>query len=173
MYVLTYHSTYICPSLFGWKENILPKEHIVQWGKLPYQFILPALSNNKNFNNNNLTCYCQHYWTIWRRSLDPLDSLEGTEDPLMTAAWESFATIFIIWSYFLIILIQMNVLSLWVHSDPPSMEKLYHGSGVWRWFFLVFVVVVHIVVDVGVVSQWGAPTVDVCYIKVLLSYTPG
>ena len=72
----------------------------LQWGKLPYQLILPALLNNKNYNNNNLTCYCQHYWTIWRRSLDPLYSLEGTEDPLMTAAWENFATIYIIWSWF-------------------------------------------------------------------------
>ena len=24
----------ICLSLFGWKENILPKQHIVQWQKV-------------------------------------------------------------------------------------------------------------------------------------------
>ena len=31
MYVLIYHLTYICPSLFGWKENILYKQHIEHW----------------------------------------------------------------------------------------------------------------------------------------------
>ena len=26
IYVMIYHSTYICPSLFGWKENLIFKE---------------------------------------------------------------------------------------------------------------------------------------------------
>ena len=28
IYVLIYHSTYICPSLFGWKENLIFKEAV-------------------------------------------------------------------------------------------------------------------------------------------------
>ena len=27
--VLIYHSTYICPSLFGWKENLIFKETVI------------------------------------------------------------------------------------------------------------------------------------------------
>ena len=28
IYVLMYHSKYICPSLFGWKENLIIKETV-------------------------------------------------------------------------------------------------------------------------------------------------
>ena len=42
IYVLIYHSTYICPSLFGWKENILPKQHIVQWWSRERERGVPA-----------------------------------------------------------------------------------------------------------------------------------
>ena len=29
IYVLIYHSTYICPSLFGWKENLIFMETVI------------------------------------------------------------------------------------------------------------------------------------------------
>ena len=29
IYVLIYHSTYICPTLFGWKENLIFKKTVI------------------------------------------------------------------------------------------------------------------------------------------------
>ena len=49
IYILIYHSTYICPNLFGWKENLIFKETIICKLQIwDFQVILTDFECSKN-----------------------------------------------------------------------------------------------------------------------------